>query len=91
METEYWKTMEVQPTFQAWKDYFEGGLACACDHGCNQWTKEQMPRMALFLRIMAKPCATTSLDRVAQIPIKKVAKIWFRLFWQDSRRQKKNG
>jgi len=79
MQTPTWQREEVQPTAQAWLDYYDGCMMCACDHGCNQWIEEQKYRTSLLMRILLTPNATTSADKVARLPLQRVMNIWVRL------------
>jgi hypothetical protein len=91
MQTDYWKSTEAQSTFEKWHSFLEGCLHCACDHGCNQWVKEQGRRSALLFRILAKKDSTTSLDRVTQMPLEKVNAIWFRITsWESDKWNREN-
>lgn len=80
MQTDYWKSTEVQPSFKDWKEFREGCIACACDHGCNAWVKEQEAKSSLFFDILTNKNATTSLDKVAKMPLERANKIWYRIF-----------
>lgn len=79
MITPYWKRQEVQADLADWIDYYQGCLACACDHGCNQWLDEQLMRAALLYKILTDPTSTTSPDKVARMPLVRVAAIVGRL------------
>lgn len=77
--------MEVQPSFKEWQDFFEGCVGCHCDHGCNQWVAEQSSKVVLFMRILSNK-GSTSLDRVAQMELKKANKILFRIYrWEGQK------
>ena len=85
MNTDSWKATETQKDFQSWLSFYEGCLMCACDHGCNQWVKEQTQRAALLFRILSKPNATTKLEKVTNIPLEKVDKLWYKIAMRESK------
>lgn len=78
MQTDYWKSQEVQPTFKEWQSFMEGCVMCQCDHGCNQWMLEQRSKIALFMRILSTK-GNTSLDKLAQMPLQRANRIYFLL------------
>jgi hypothetical protein len=74
----YWKEMEAQPSYREWREFFEGCIACSCDHGCNEWILEQSKKAMLFLRIMHKN-SPTSLDKLARMSLQRADKIFYRV------------
>lgn len=80
MQTPYWQKMEIQPSFKEWKEFYDGCLMCACDHGCNQWLKEQQARASLLFDAISTP-GSTKPDKIAQMSLERVNKIWYRLVW----------
>lgn len=85
METDYWKSTEVQPDVDTWLSHWEGCLTCACDHGCNQWVKEQSARAALVMRAMRLGSAKRLLDKLVQIPLKRADKVWFWIHMRENK------
>lgn len=83
MLSDYWKEKEVQKDFKSWFEEYQGCLACGCDHGCNQWIKEQQYRTAIILKIFSNPKAITKLEKVTQIPLERINKIWYKLQYWD--------
>lgn len=81
MNSPYWQQMEKQPDFNAWKDFYDSCLMCGCDHGCNEWIKEQRTKISLILSILSNPNATTKLEKVTQMDPKKADQIWYRIQW----------
>lgn len=77
--TPYWTQMETQPNFDVWLGFYEGCVLCGCDHGCNQWIAENHAKISLAFRIMRDPKATTKLDKLSQLPLKRADAIWIRL------------
>lgn len=84
MNTGYWKESEVKPDFKTWLDFYEGCIMCGCDHGCNQWIKEQEARNALAIRMLQ--LGSKNLDKLVTIPLERANKIWFWIRHQDIRR-----
>lgn len=82
--SDYWKKTEVQPNVDEWLSYWEGCLICACDHGCNQWVKEQGHRAALIMRAMRLGSKKSVLDKLVQMPLKKSDKIWYWLYKREN-------
>ena len=90
MNSSYWEQMEVQESFKEWFEFYEGCITCACDHGCNQWLAEQVCRTALVMRVLKDQNATTSLDKLVSMPLKKVNRIWHRIsMWNCERFNRK--
>ncbi len=90
MQSDYWKTKETAKDFKSWLSEWEDCLVCACDHGCNQWVKEQGHRAALLFRILSTK-GNTSLERVTQIPLKEVDQIWYRIVtWESEKWNRDN-
>ena len=85
MNTDYWKSTEVQPDIDTWLDFWNGCVHCACDHGCNQWIDEQSARAALIMRAMRLGSKKSVLDKLVQIPLKRVNRVWFWLTMRESR------
>lgn len=78
--------MEVQPDFKTWLGFYNGCVHCACDHGCNQWLVEQQARASILFRTLANPKATAKIDKITQMPLERVNKIWFRIIsWESER------
>ena len=85
MNTDYWKSTEVQPDIDTWLGFWEGCVHCACDHGCNQWIEEQNARAALIMRAMRLGSKKSVLDKLVQIPLDKANRIWFWIAARESR------
>ena len=77
-------TSYTKDTYQDFMEEYEGSMICGCDHGCNQWLKKQGARVALGYRMMK--LGSKNLDKMAQMPIARVDKIWYWVQRQDSRR-----
>lgn len=85
METPYWQKMETQDSLRDWMEFYQGCLACDCDHGCRGWIFENRVKTMLIMRILAGN-GDTNLDRVAKMPLKRAAEIVHWLNWRDVKR-----
>jgi hypothetical protein len=85
MQTPYWKEQETQPTYTEYTAFYGGCATCACDHGCNQWLQEQNVRAALLFKILAAK-GNTDLDRVVQMDLKRIGKIWWWMAFRPAKR-----
>jgi len=83
--SDHWKDMEVQPSFKEWLGMYQGCLICDCGHGCADWVKEQGRKAALLMRILSNPKATTSLEKVTQMPLERANRIWWRIMHGEMR------
>lgn len=86
MNTDYWKSLEIQPSFENWKEFYEGCLMCGCDHGCNEWIFENRSKIAILFRILSKPNSNTSLDKMAKMPLKRADHIFYWLMFKETKR-----
>jgi len=86
MQTEYWKSTEVQPDIDTWLGFWDGCVHCACDHGCNQWVMEQTARASLIMNAMRQGKSKDRLDKLVQIPVERANKIWYYIGTRFSRK-----
>jgi hypothetical protein len=68
-----------------WRNQWDGAMFCACDHGHNQWLKENEAKASLIIRILLTG-GKTSLDKLVRMENDRVNKIWYWLAKNDSRR-----
>lgn len=80
----YWVEQKTQPNFKTWLNYYNSCLMCDCGHGCKTWIEEQRSKAALIMEVQSNKNATTSLDKIAQMPPEKANEIWMRIMWWRS-------
>lgn len=68
----YWDDLKTSSDFETWRHAWDGSLACACDHGCNQWLKEQQGKASLIFRYKDKP---KLLDKIARMQPERAARL----------------
>jgi hypothetical protein len=64
-----------------WLESWMGSMQCGCDHGCNQWLKENSSKAMIVMRVLAKR-GSTDLDALVRRPIREVDAVAVRLGWR---------
>jgi len=86
--SDYWKDKETQPNIKAWLEEWHGCVACACDHGCNQWLAQNGAKSSLIMEALKKKKPKADLDKLAQMPIQDSYAVWRK--WSYARARKFN-
>jgi hypothetical protein len=87
--SDYWKKNETQLTIKDWLNYWDGCVACACDHGCNQWLAKNHPKSSLIMDALRKKKPKAELDKLAQMTIEESYKTWHKWTMQQNKIQMK--
>lgn len=84
--SDYWERMETQPSIKDWLEMWHGCVACACDHGCNQWLAKNGAKSSLIMEALKKKKSKEELNKLAQMPIEESYATWRKWSYARSRR-----
>lgn len=78
-------------TLDAYLDWSEGNMLCGCDHGCNQTTVENGPKLLAILRSQMSGASQETLDFMALKSPGEFQQEMHEEMWNKVKNRKNNG